>query len=110
MASPYLLFLGKQVSISTIVESRTGRALESFFFSGWRIDSLYHNLLVRPFTGLAHWMRNEPVDYLYNALVWASQWSHRSLTALQTGELRWYATSMVLGLVLLVVVMLRNAS
>jgi NADH-quinone oxidoreductase subunit L len=39
-----------------------------------------------------------------------SQWSHRSLGALQTGELRWYATSMVFGLVLLVIVMLRNAS
>ena len=33
-----------------------------------------------------------------------------TLSALQTGEIRWYATSMVFGMVLLLVVMLRNAS
>ena len=106
----YLLFLGRQLSISNITESALGKALQDFWYKGWRIDDLYHNLLVRPFTGLAHWWRNEPVDLVYNAVVALSQWSHRSLGALQTGELRWYATSMVFGLVLLVIVMLRNAS
>jgi NADH-quinone oxidoreductase subunit L len=38
------------------------------------------------------------------------QWTHYRLTALQTGELRWYATTMVFGLVLLLAIMLRNAA
>jgi len=67
-------------------------------------------LLVRPFSSLAHWWRNEPVDLLYNGLVSLSRWAHGRLLALQTGELRWYATSMVFGLVLLLAIMLRNAS
>ena len=67
-------------------------------------------MLVRPFTGLARWWRNEPIDLIYNGIVALNQWSHRALSALQTGEIRWYATSMVFGMVLLLVVMLRNAS
>ena len=55
------------------------------------------------------WWRNEPVDSIYNSVVSFSQWAHRGLLALQTGELRWYATSMVFGLILLLAVMLRNA-
>jgi NADH-quinone oxidoreductase subunit L len=106
----YLLFLGRQVSISGITESTTGKALQDFWYRGWAIDGLYHALLVRPFTGLARWWRDEPIDLIYNGIVSLSQWSHRKLSALQTGELRWYATSMVFGLVLLVVVMLRNAT
>jgi NADH-quinone oxidoreductase subunit L len=106
----YSLFLGRQLNITAITQSKPGKALQNFCFNGWRIDGLYENLLVRPFKGLAHWWRNEPIDYIYNAIVTVSQWSHRSLSALQTGELRWYATTMVFGLVLLTVVMLRNAS
>ena len=106
----YLLFLGRQVSIQGLVESPTGRSLREFWFSGWRIDALYDALWVRPYSSLAQWWRNEPVDQVYNALVAATQWGHRKLSALQTGELRWYATSMAFGLILLLAIMLRNAT
>ena len=106
----YLLYLGKQVSIGAITESSAGKRLQDFWYNGWRIDGLYHNLLVRPFTGLARWWRNEPIDLIYNAVVVFCRWSHRGLSSLQTGELRWYATTMALGMVLLVVAVLRNAA
>ena len=106
----YLLFLGRQVSVTGLAESPAGKRLQAFWYSGWRIDKLYDALLVQPFTGLARWWRNEPVDLIYNAVVALTRWGHRGLTALQTGELRWYTTSMVFGLVLLLAVMLRNAA
>ena len=106
----YLLFLGRQVSVTGLAESPAGKRLQAFWYSGWGIDKLYDALLVQPFTGLARWWRNEPVDLIYNAVVALTRWGHRGLTALQTGELRWYATSMVFGLVLLLAVMLRNAA
>ncbi|MEH6582694.1 MAG: NADH-quinone oxidoreductase subunit L [Halioglobus sp.] len=106
----YLLFLGKQVSISRFTDSSLGKRLQDFWFNGWRVDGLYHQLLVRPFSGLARWWRNEPIDLVYNGIVALNQWSHRSLAALQSGELRWYATTMVFGLVLLVAIMLRKAA
>ena len=69
---------------------------------------------IAPFAAFAQGVKvdrqNEPVDLVYNALVAATRWSHGRLVALQTGELRWYATSLVFGLVLLLAIMLRNAS
>ncbi|MFT4519388.1 MAG: NADH-quinone oxidoreductase subunit L [Halioglobus sp.] len=106
----YLLFLGRQASIAPLLESSTGTAVKNFWHSGARIDALYDTLLVRPFKGLAHWWRNEPVDMIYNALIVVSRWGHGRLVTLHTGELRWYATSMVFGLLLLLAIMLRNAS
>jgi NADH-quinone oxidoreductase subunit L len=105
----YLLFLGRQLSVDALVSSPAGRRLRDFWLGGWRIDPLYDALWVRPYTALAHWWRNEPVDRVYNGVVSLSQWAHHRLLDLQTGQLRWYATTMVFGLVLLVAIMLRNA-
>jgi NADH-quinone oxidoreductase subunit L len=106
----YLLFLGRQLSADRLVESPSGRGLRDFWLNGWRVDGLYNALLVQPFTALSHWLRNEPVDFIYNGIVTLSQWAHHKLAALQTGGLRWYATTMVFGMVLLLAIMLRNAT
>mgnify|MGYP001826437576 FL=1 len=106
----YLLFLGRQLPVDALVESPTGSKLRDFWLNGWRIDQLYDLLWVRPYSTISQWCRNEPVDRFYNGVVTASQWAHHKLAALQTGQLRWYATTMVFGLVLLVAIMLRNAA
>jgi NADH-quinone oxidoreductase subunit L len=106
----YLIFLGKQLSVSRVTESAMGKALQEFWLQGWRLDGLYHAVFVRPFTALARVCRNEPVDLVYNGLVGVIRWGHRALVTTQSGELRWYATSMVFGLIVLVAIMLRNAS
>ena len=106
----YLIFGGKQLSIASLVSSRLGKALQNFWQNGWRIDGLYNALWVRPYSAAARLCRNEPVDLIYNAVISLSHWGHRGLNGLQTAELRWYATSMVVGLVLLLAVMLRNTT
>lgn len=106
----YLMFLGGQLSVDKLLASSSARALRDFWFSGWRMDQLYDALWVTPYNKISHVLRNEPVDAIYNSIVAANQWGHRRLLALQTGELRWYATTMALGLILLLAVMLRNAS
>ena len=105
----YLMFLGRQISTEALLASPSAQKLKEFWFSGWRIDQLYDALWVKPYTAIARWWRNEPVDAIYNAVVSASHWGHRRLMKLQNGELRWYATVMAAGLILLLAVMLRNA-
>lgn len=105
----YLLFLSKQVSVDRLLESQPGQTISAFLYDGWRLDALYNRIWVQPFCRLSYWWRNEPVDSVYNAVVTASRWGHRGLISLQTGELRWYATSMVFALILLAAIMLRNA-
>jgi len=110
LAIAYLLFLGRQVSIETWVSSSAGAALKKFWYGGWGIDTLYDLLWVKPYRAVSHGLRNEPVDHFYNGVVAACQWSHRKLLILQSGELRWYATSMVFGLFLFLAIMLRTAT
>ncbi|MDZ7783043.1 MAG: NADH-quinone oxidoreductase subunit L [Halioglobus sp.] len=104
----YLMFLGGQLSPGRLAASTAGRLWAAFWQNGAGFDALYDTLWVRPFRQLAHWWRNEPIDHAVNALVRLSRWSHGVLTALQNGELRWYATTMAFGLLLLLAVILRN--
>lgn len=103
----YLVFLGKQLSLRGLSESVGGRAVSAFLLSGWRVDRLYDLVFVRPYKVLAHWWRGEPLDLFYTGVVQLNRLGHRGLAALQTGELRWYATTFVIGLIGIVAIVLR---
>ncbi|MEM1436802.1 MAG: NADH-quinone oxidoreductase subunit L [Pseudomonadota bacterium] len=70
----------------------------TFLRNGWGFDALYAQVLERPFVAMARLCRNEPIDVLYNALVGGARLLHAMLAGTQTGQLRWYATSMGIGL------------
>ena len=97
----YLIFLGRQLSVERLVNSATGQRLHYFWYQGWRMDDLYDWLWVRPFQATAHLLRDEPVDLLYNGIVKLNVSLHHTLSNLQTGRMRWYASAMVSGLILL---------
>ena len=78
-----------------------GQALHRFWHAGWRVDDLYDALWVRPYTGCCRLLRGEPVDGFYNLVAWCNIAVHRQLSQWQTGRLRWYATTLVAGVILL---------
>ncbi len=98
----YLLFLGKQLSHEALVNSATGQWLARFWHSGWAMDAIYDLLWVRPYNGLARLLESEPLDLVYDGIANVNVRAHRSLAALQNGHLRWYATAMVAGLMMLI--------
>jgi len=102
----YLMFLGRQLSVTNLVESSAGQWLKEFWFSGWKMDWLYDRLFVIPFYKTAKLVKGEPVDWIYNGVARICQNIHRGLSRLQTGRLRWYATSMVLGVILMLALLL----
>ncbi len=75
-----------------------GSGLGRFLLNGWNFDELYDAIFVRPFVWLANACRNEPLDGLYNFVVSLSRWGHAAFAHTQTGQLRWYATTMGLGI------------
>ncbi len=83
-------------------------AFGQFLLAGWNFDKLYDLLIVRPFVWLANACRHEPVDSLYNVLVSVTRRGHAVFAYTQSGQLRWYATTMGLGIavVLLLAVVL----
>ncbi len=102
LAIAYLIFLGGQLNVEGLVNSSGGQWLKKFWFSGWAIDWLYDKLWVRPYKFLALILKRECVDDIYNTIVSFTQFLFMALSHTQTGRLRWYATSMVFGLILVI--------
>ena len=80
------------------------KPMRQFFLSGWGMDALYDSLLVHPFKAITKLNKNDAVDRLYLGIVWLSQRFHRMVSASQTGRVRWYASSFVLGTVVIIAI------
>ena len=78
--------------------------IRQFFLSGWGFDTLYHSLLVWPFKTLTQRNKNDAVDGLYLAIAGFSRKLHRIISASQTGQIRWYASTMALGTAVIIAI------
>ena len=75
--------------------------LRAFWHGGWGIDRLYGFLWVQPYQGLTRLLRGEPLDYLYHGIARANLAMNSAFCKTQTGRMRWYATVMAGGFILL---------
>lgn len=82
--------------------SRVLHRVWQVWFDGWGWDRLYEWLFVRPFLWSAAVNRADYIDTVYTGVAQLSQAAHRVLRQTQTGHLRWYATGIAAGALLLV--------
>lgn len=97
----YLFFFSRALSAEKLVRSGLGANLHKFWFSGWGMDKLYQTIFVSPFVALARINRKDIVDILVGLLVTVTSWFNKQLVRTQTGYLRWYAASVMAGVVIL---------
>ena len=97
----YALFGGRWLNAEALLQTRFTRMLHQFWFNGWGVDWLYQQLLVRPWLALARGNKRDLFDHAVTAIAALNRIAYISLAFTQTGRLRWYATSLALGLVLL---------
>lgn len=102
----YLLFLRRSVDISAMTQSSPGKSLIRFFQSHWAMDWLYEKIFVIPYTWLAKINRADFIDNIYGGIAVLMLWANKVSVQTQTGQLRTYAGTMVLGLVLIIALML----
>ncbi|HLD67124.1 MAG TPA: NADH-quinone oxidoreductase subunit L [Pseudomonas sp.] len=95
-----LLFLGKRRLVTTIAQSAPGRFLSAWWFAAWGFDWLYDKLFVQPYLLLTHLLAQDPVDRTIGLIPRLVRGGHRLMSRSETGNLRWYAASMVGGAVL----------
>jgi len=79
-----------------------GGKLHRFWYTQWGMDWLYDRLFVFPYTGLAKLNKNDFIDSIYNGTAKLALFFHGLVSDTQTGQLRWYAITLVSGLLLLV--------
>ena len=103
----YLIFQSRQLNLDRWVSSSVGQALRRFWLSGWGIDWLYDRAFVRPYYRISGLLKNEPIDAIYGLVVAINQTFNHWLVESQTGRMRWYVASMVLGLIVLLTLALQ---
>ena len=102
----YLLFLRKSLDLSPLLESSLGTQVRKFFFSHWAMDWLYDRIFVLPYTKIARWNQADVVDLAYEGIANITSIFHHLTSFTQTGQLRWYAFTMVAGLAFILAIML----
>jgi NADH-quinone oxidoreductase subunit L len=99
-----LFYLGGGLSVQNLLGSGSVNNLRTFLFNGWGMDALYDSLVLRPFKAIAKLNKNDAVDGVYVAVAWLSRRGHLIVRASQTGHVRWYASSMALGTVVIIAI------
>jgi NADH-quinone oxidoreductase subunit L len=99
-----LFYLTGTFSAERLTNDGLGRLLRQFFLSGWGMDALYDYLFVRPFKNASKINKADVVDRLYVGIVGFSRGLHQLVSASQTGRVRWYAASMVMGSVFIIAI------
>lgn len=102
----YLIWGNHAISVNRIAESTFGEQLRRFFFGGWGFDWIYDRVFVNPFVRLAQINKSDFVDLMFTSIASLTAAIHRIVQRTQTGQLRWYATNMVVGLLLVVLIVI----
>lgn len=95
-----MLFLGKRRFISAVAQSAPGRFLGAWWFAAWGFDWLYDLLFVKPYLLACRLLRRDPIDGSIGLIPRVVRGGNSALSRSQTGQLRWYAVSIVGGAVL----------
>ena len=95
-----LLFLGKRRFASAVAQSAPGRFLSAWWFAAWGFDWLYDMLFVRPYLLLCRLLGRDPIDRGIGLVPRLVRGGNALLARSETGQIRWYATSIAGGAVL----------
>lgn len=101
IAISYLIYGSQRFKIEKIMRLPMASSLHRFWQQGWGMDGLYDRVLVSPWKWIAAINQSDLVDHFYSVFALINRLIHEALAQTQTGKLRWYASSLALGAVLL---------
>jgi NADH-quinone oxidoreductase subunit L len=97
----YLLFFRNRRMAGDLARAPVGAALHRFWLAGWGFDWLYDRLLVRPYIWLAKANKHDVVDAVFLGIAGLSRALWGALAGTVTGRVRWYATGLAVGAVVI---------
>ncbi len=80
-----------------LIQLPGSQALRRFWLNGWGADHLYDLLFRRPFLWMARINQADIADSLSRGITQLSRYSHLLLVEVQSGQIRWYASIMAIG-------------
>jgi NADH-quinone oxidoreductase subunit L len=100
----YLFYVRMPGYSDALARTAPGAALYRFWFMGWGFDRLYDHLIVQPYVWIARADKDDFIDLIYDAIAALVRGLYRVASRTQTGQLRWYATGIALGAVIMLAI------
>ena len=94
------LFMGERKIPTALANSAVGSAVSRLWLGGWGFDWLYNWLFVKPFLLISHLNRHDVIDKTIGLIPRVMRAGHDALSVSENGRLRWYASSIALGAIL----------
>jgi NADH-quinone oxidoreductase subunit L len=96
----YYYFVKKPDLLPSYKNIAVGSKLNTFLKSGWKFDSLYDWLFVKPVVYLARIDAHDIMDSFYMGIAALVNSFHRILSRTQSGRLQWYLMGIILGAII----------
>lgn len=94
------LFMGERRIPTALASSSIGQKISQLWLGGWGFDWLYNWLFVKPFLLISHLNRHDGIDKAIGLIPRVMRAGHDALSVSENGRLRWYASSIALGAIL----------
>lgn len=91
------LFLGERRWVSRMAQTAGGKTLVQIWLHAWGFDWLYDKVFVQPYLWLTRLLGSDPFNRTLNIVASAVRQANRLVVFTETGQLRWYATSVGFG-------------
>lgn len=91
------LFLGERRWVSRVAQTAGGKTLVQIWLHAWGFDWLYDKVFVQPYLWLTRLLGGDPFNRTLNIVASAVRQANRLVVFTETGQLRWYATSVGFG-------------
>ena len=96
----YKLYFGKKFP----ADEPQRDALQRFFYKGFDFDLLYDKVIVTPIVFISRINKNDFINQFYMGLGSFIQLLNKALSATQNGKVRWYATALVIGAIIILTI------
>jgi NADH-quinone oxidoreductase subunit L len=104
LAAAWFFFLKRRDLSEALASNGLGRLLHRWWYTDWGMDWLYDRLFVRPVNWFSRTNKSDAVDLIYTGAAAITRVGWGSLSLTETGRVRWYATALVLGTVIFVLI------
>jgi NADH-quinone oxidoreductase subunit L len=106
LALAYVLFYRKRELARSLTAGAIAGAIRDFWSSDWGMDWLYDRAFVRPVEWFARADKNDFIDLFYDGVAATCRWAWRGLRTTENGRVRWYAASIAIGTVVLIILVI----
>ncbi|PLK59196.1 NADH-ubiquinone oxidoreductase, partial [Candidatus Palibaumannia cicadellinicola] len=100
-----ILWLGQRRLVNLLSTNALRRLILVWWFNAWGFDWLYYHIFVKPYLTIAQLLSSDPINTLMNIPAVLIRWLGLGIKISENGKLRWYAASMCLGAVIVLVLL-----